>query len=81
MENKARFIILLITTIFLVLLITSVFIYGKGLSCEMCEIRFKSTTTTGFDTEFGVKLIDLYNNFTQDKCLVGLTKESGYFLN
>lgn len=84
--KKIRNRILLQAVIILICLSLSIIIIYRGNnygSCSYCEINFKQNQAFGksLDSEkvFTYKAQDLYNNLTQDICLIKWDHSNGYY--
>lgn len=91
MDYKLTFSIIAI--ILLLSLNIAVYLNGKSLNPDKCALTFRSytpyesLTPQGYQQgmnegrNFTVKLIDLYSNFKNGKCLVTFNQQEGYIYN
>jgi len=81
---RRKNIFLLIAIIITVSLIVFLFLFGKGNSCESCMVHFKNIQMSGVainDNELFIekRMMDLYSNITENKCLVLFDRNRGYY--
>lgn len=81
LEYKKQVVITIILIVFISILNISMYIVDKRADCNKCHIEFKNVAKYGvaFPPEIiKVRLIDLYNNFTNKECLVFWDRNNGY---
>jgi len=82
MSVKREVVIRLVCVIILVVLNLAIVIHGLSLSCDKCVINFRSQRPDEIfePNNFSVKLLDVYDYYLRDKCLVEFD-ENGFRIN
>jgi len=77
MNNKTRVSIKFFCVAALIILALAIFINGRSLSCEKCTVRFGTEVFNNVSV-FETRIIDLYEGYINDSCLVAYNKQSGF---
>jgi hypothetical protein len=82
---KTRIAIRVFILILMIGLSIAVYINGYKISCDKCEVNFITEAQHGILLKeplyTPIKLTDLYNNLTINKCIISWDDDNGYFIN
>lgn len=80
--DKSQILIEVFCLIIIISLCAAVYFHGKSLSCDKCSITFKQIREQGRDLFpiriFEFKIIDLYSNLTNGRCLIEWDDSNGF---
>ena len=80
---KRKVLLLGIAILIVIGLIVFLYFFGKGNSCDQCEIEFKNTRVSGMDLDNPIilkeKMNNLFEGLSKGKCLIKFDRVQGYY--